>query len=106
MIYGYMSKQLTSEGLLEMKEVTICGNPQVLREIASFFQSMADRIESGEIEAWSHRHISSQVSDWETRFPGRDIIITPPVAADTLQGPPHGVAATLLRPPEGRVGCG
>jgi hypothetical protein len=61
-----------------MKEVTFAASPQVLREIADFLASMAALMESGRFRN-THRHIGSFVSEWDKRFPQKDVIVMPPV---------------------------
>ena len=74
MIYGYASNQLNEDGLLELKEVTFVVTPESLKEIASFFIAMANRIEN-EVN-FSHHHIDEYITDWGSRFPNNDIIVS------------------------------
>jgi hypothetical protein len=80
MIYGYSNKVLNDYGLMEMREVTFQAPPVVLREVAKFFLAMADLMETNGFSNCSHRHIGSVISNWDTRFPEKDIVILPPQA--------------------------
>lgn len=83
-MWGYAAKQLTEEGLLELREVTFSGeSPEYLREIARFLIEMAERIETGRMRH-PHLHIGDLNPDWDTKHPGKDIIVSMPVDWDAL----------------------
>jgi Uma2 family endonuclease len=86
MIYGYTLKQINKFGLCEMKEITFAAPPDVLREIATFLNTMAAAMESGELPDSSHRHIRDTASGWDSRFPDKDIVVhSPPRTQYTWQ---------------------
>jgi len=63
LIYGYpKGEPLNEYGLVEMKEVTFVLSPDSLRQVASFLNEMAAKIET-KTNLW-HEHISSQIDDW------------------------------------------
>lgn len=51
-IYGYESSD--SEEIIELNSVSICGNAQAFRQLASFFQRCADEMELE--TSWDHLH--------------------------------------------------
>jgi hypothetical protein len=85
MIWAYAVKQLTEEGLLELKEVTFDGSsPQFLREIAQFLFEIAARIETGNMNH-SHVHIGEVNTTWDTKYPSKDVIVALPVDWDKVR---------------------
>ena len=91
MIYGYAIKKVNEYGLCEMKEITFSAPPATLREIALFLNKMASLMESGDFNEGSPEHIQDIISDWDQRFPDKDIIVIPPPSApgarDLQRGP-------------------
>ena len=82
MIFGYPVKQANEYGLMELREISIAGPPDLLRDLARFFSEMAEFMEQGGFEDCSHRHIGSVVLDWNKRFPNLEIVVAPPLATD------------------------
>ncbi len=78
MIYGYSEKQLNEYGLLEMKEITFSTSPEALRKIAFFLNEMANLMDDEGFGKISHRHIQNTISDWDSFYPGKDIIVMSP----------------------------
>ena len=78
MVYGYSAKETNEYGLLEMKEITFSAPPPVLRDISRFLAEAASLMEAGAFEACSHRHIQSVITDWDRRFPGKNIVVLAP----------------------------
>ena len=58
-LYGYAKKD-TGNGLLEMKEVSVSASPDVLRKMAAFLLSCADRMERDPMR-WEHDHFNPTV---------------------------------------------
>jgi hypothetical protein len=79
MLFGYSSRTIDENGLLEMREVSVAANANTLRQIASFFNEMAEIMDKGGFVKCSHKHISSVVKDWTQRHPNSDIIVMPSV---------------------------
>ncbi len=79
MIYGYATKKVNEYGLLDLREVTFVATPEVLRQISFFLSGMADLLEAGEFKI-THRHIGGSISDWDARFPDKDVIVMPIVS--------------------------
>jgi hypothetical protein len=57
--------------------VTFAASPEVLREVAHFLASMADKLEAGGFTN-THYHIGSAILGWDKRHPGKDVIVMPP----------------------------
>jgi len=56
-LYGYSQK--TKGELLELYEATVSANPQMLRELAKFFERCAYDIEEHGVD-WNHSHFLSE----------------------------------------------
>jgi len=67
-IFGYQSRQVNENGLLEMKEVTFQGTPEQLRLVADFLRGSADCIEANPGE-FDHDHISFNNPSWNDDYP-------------------------------------
>jgi hypothetical protein len=78
MIYGYAARTLNEHGLLELREVSFEASPAVLRELAQFLKTSADLLDAGTFRH-THLHIGSVIRDWDRRFPGKDVIVCPPI---------------------------
>lgn len=67
-VYGYSKAKLSTAGLLEMREVTLCTSPEIIRQIASFLLAAADVMER-EDEAFSHMHVDESIQKWPRSWP-------------------------------------
>jgi len=62
-LFGYKRKEV-SKGLLEMREVTVCCDPDELRKLAAFISTCADAM-AKDPGRWDHDHFAIQE---ETQF--------------------------------------
>lgn len=62
-ICGYAKSQISEEGLLIMKEVSISAKPSGLRAIAKFLRMCAADIEKGSM-GFDHEHMSYFLNSW------------------------------------------
>jgi len=74
-IYGYCGKKVNSFNLYEMKEVTFSASPDSLRRVSVFLSEMADKMDNGEFESCSHRHIENTILNWNELCPDSDIVV-------------------------------
>jgi hypothetical protein len=81
MIYGYPTREVNDYGLLEIRELTFSAPPAVLRDISRFLAETANLMDAGAFQTCSHRHIQSVVTDWNRKFPDKDIVVIPPEEA-------------------------
>ncbi len=58
-IYGYAKKELSEEGLLEMREITLVGPPADLRRIAAFLVKSAEEMEVHG-DKFGHNHLQDE----------------------------------------------
>ena len=72
--YGYSSKVPIDEGPLPLNEISFWGQPEVLREIAKFMDSMANEIQCN--QNFDHRRLSETWDKWIEDYP--DVIIVKP----------------------------
>lgn len=70
MIYGYDEKTLNDYGLRQMKEISIQGSPDDLRELAGFLAESAEQLENASSSNW-HRHVPESLQ----RKIGCDLIV-------------------------------
>jgi hypothetical protein len=71
--HGYAKKQVSAEGLLQLREVTFSGSVASLRDIARFIAQAADEKEKRSVQ-FSHMHIREICPEWLERWP--DIIVS------------------------------
>jgi hypothetical protein len=67
-IFGYQSRQVNDDDLLEMKEVTFRGKPEQLRLVADFLRSSTDYIDANPGK-FDHDHISFNDPSWNDDYP-------------------------------------
>jgi hypothetical protein len=71
--FGYAKKELSPQGLLEMREITFTGSAASIREVAQFLLAAAEEMErSG--HHFSHMHIGERCSGWLKKWP--DIVVS------------------------------
>jgi hypothetical protein len=74
MLWGYIDKTLSDDGLCQMREVSVAAAPQSLRELAGFLERVAAELEEQPLHPNWHRHIPSKLH----RELGCDFIICAP----------------------------
>lgn len=58
---------------VDCREITLQATPDILREIASFIQEAARRLETQSAGEEAHLHLRDQWKDWQETYP--DIVV-------------------------------
>jgi hypothetical protein len=70
--YGYSKRKGFESDLLEMREISLTGSPDVIRAVARFFASAADEMEQHD-SGFGHTHLRDACPEWQKDWP--DIIV-------------------------------
>jgi hypothetical protein len=71
--HGYAKRQISPNGLLEMREITFSGSPKTMRDIARFLSQAADQMEKRR-GAFGHMHIGEVCTEWLEKWP--DVVVS------------------------------